>query len=147
MQVLGHVVFIQNPEINQFYWDPWLRKRGLDFDWPASSFWWAAMVRLTVLPPAAGIVTLDTVTVGAAAADTVFISVAADGAAAAAVLLTTDWICTPSSNCCLHSHTDRTWRKIHTTGPLTHNTGRGVGAFRALTLLVWRQEEHPACKN
>jgi len=48
------------------------------------------MVRLTVLPPAAGIVTLDTVTVGAAAADTVFISVAADGAAAAAVLLTTD---------------------------------------------------------
>jgi len=56
------------------------------------------MVRLTVLP-AAGIVTLDTVTPGATA-DTVFISVAADGAA---VLLTT----TPSNNCYTHSHTTR----------------------------------------
>lgn len=43
------------------------------------------MLRLTVLP-VAGIVMLDTVMPGAAA-DTVFISVAADGAA---VLLTTD---------------------------------------------------------
>ena len=68
---------------------------------PASCFWCAAMVRLTVLP-AAGIVTLDTVTPGATGdADTVFISVAADGTVA---LLTTDCICTPSSNCCMHSH-------------------------------------------
>ena len=44
------------------------------------------MLRLTVLP-VAGIVTLETVMPGAAAADTLFISAAAE---TAAVLLTTD---------------------------------------------------------